>query len=64
MSLIRRQSTCALCGKEFKEKELINVEPLIDPIIRYVAVHWNESTFTIKIQLEGPKDDGTETTHV
>ena len=53
MSLARRQDTCAFCGKHFEKNDRVNIEPLIDPIIRYVAVHWNESTFTIHVRIEG-----------
>lgn len=44
MSVAGRQKTCAACGGEFLDGEPVNVEPLIDDIVRYVACHWHHST--------------------
>lgn len=30
------------------EDDRITIEPLIDPAIRYIALHWNESTFSYR----------------
>lgn len=45
MSAAHRQRTCAACGGELHEDDHVSVEPLIDPSVRYVAVHWDHSTF-------------------
>lgn len=45
MSAAHRQRTCAACGGELAEDDPVSVEPLIDPSVRYVAVHWLCSTF-------------------
>jgi hypothetical protein len=44
VSAAHRQVTCACCGRPFTEEDKINVEPLIDGAVRYVAVHWGETT--------------------
>lgn len=44
MSAVTRQQTCAACGKAFLPGELTDLEPLIDGMIRYVAVHAGHST--------------------
>lgn len=46
MSAASRQRTCAACGGELREDDRTNVEPLIDDVIRYVAVHAGCSTFS------------------
>lgn len=38
------QQTCPACGKPLGDGPL-NLEVLIDPSIRYVFVHWDESTY-------------------
>lgn len=48
MSLANRQKTCAACGRELLPGEQVTVEPLIDPSIRYIVIHWNESTFSYR----------------
>lgn len=48
MSAAHRQKTCACCGRAFLESDKINVEPLIDGSVRYVAVHWGETTHPIR----------------
>lgn len=45
MSLAKRQKTCACCGQDIKEGDRINLEPLLDGVIRYVATLWDHSTF-------------------
>lgn len=45
MSAATRQRTCAGCGKRIAENEMTDIEPLIDPSIRYVVVHKKCSTF-------------------
>ncbi len=45
MSAAGRQKTCAVCGAPFLDDEPVNVEPLIDDIVRYVACHWHHSTY-------------------
>lgn len=52
MSAAHRQVTCAVCGRPFDESDKINVEPLIDGPVRYVAVHWDESTHPVRVALE------------
>ncbi|RZQ61126.1 hypothetical protein [Amycolatopsis suaedae] len=44
MSAAKRQRSCACCGKAFTDNERTEVEPLIDGMIRYVAVHPGHST--------------------
>lgn len=45
MSAASRQRSCAACGALFGEDDRVSVEPLVDEIVRYVAVHWACSTF-------------------
>ena len=45
MSAAARQHTCAACGRPLAEGDPVNIEPLIDDAVRYVAVHWGCSTF-------------------
>lgn len=45
MSAASRQQTCAACGRDLAEVESTGLEPLIDPIVRYVAVCWSCTTF-------------------
>lgn len=44
MSAVKRQRTCAVCGAPFAEGERAELEPLIDGVIRYLAVHPGHST--------------------
>lgn len=52
MSIITHQSTCVGCGRPIKENDNINIEPLVDDNIRYVAVHWDCHTF---VHHDGPQ---------
>lgn len=52
MSAAHRQKTCAVCGRPFLEEDRVNIEPLIDDVVRYVAVHWGESTHPVRLSLE------------
>ncbi len=45
MSTATRQHTCAVCGSPFLPQDRIDLEPLIDGAIRYIAVHAEHSTF-------------------
>lgn len=45
VSLQHKQVTCACCGKAIRDRENINVEPLVDPSVRYVVTHWDCTTF-------------------
>lgn len=45
MSLASRQHTCACCGKEIIDKDNIELEPLVDSSVRYIAIHCGCSTF-------------------
>jgi hypothetical protein len=49
MSLINHQVTCACCGRKLAAATS-SLEPLIDPSVRYVAVHPNCHTFTHRPQ--------------
>jgi hypothetical protein len=44
MSAAARQRTCAACGAPFVRGEPTDLEPLVDGVIRYVAVHHGHST--------------------
>lgn len=46
MSLAARQHTCACCGKEIRDGDDIDLEPLVDSSVRYIAIHCGHSTFT------------------
>lgn len=48
MSAAHRQLTCAACGGVIREEDRVDVEPLIDGQIRYVAVHWGHHTFPLR----------------
>lgn len=52
MSAAHRQLTCAACGGPFVEESPVNIEPLIDGVIRYVAVHWSCTTHPVRTSLE------------
>ena len=41
----KRQKTCPACGKPIEESTLITLEVLFDPSVRYIVLHWNESTY-------------------
>lgn len=44
-----RQVTCAVCGGRLLDDETpISMEPLIDPSIRYIYVHWNCHSFVYR----------------
>lgn len=45
MSATNRQRTCAACGAPFAEGGHADLEPLIDGVVRYVAVHQGHSTY-------------------
>lgn len=45
MSATTRQKTCAVCGAAFRPDQATSLEPLIDDVIRYVAVCWGHTTF-------------------
>lgn len=45
MSLAHRQKTCVCCGRPLETGQRTNIEPLIDPTVRYVIVHYGESSF-------------------
>jgi hypothetical protein len=44
MSAAKRQRSCAACGGPLREGERTDLEPLIDGVVRYVAVHAGHST--------------------
>lgn len=46
MSLVSRQHTCASCGKEIRDDDNIDLEPLVDSSVRYIAIHRGCATFT------------------
>lgn len=48
MSAAHRQLTCAACGAPITEDQRSDVEPLIDGMIRYVAVHAGHHTFPVR----------------
>lgn len=52
MSAASRQKTCACCGREIKEGDRTNLEPLVDGLIRYVVTLWGHSTFR-SVRVEG-----------
>lgn len=55
MSLASRQHTCAYCGKEIRDGDEIELEPLVDSSVRYVATHCGCSTFT-RHQIDNPQE--------
>ncbi|MFD8499440.1 hypothetical protein [Amycolatopsis sp. NPDC059657] len=42
--MAKRQRTCAACGAPFADGETAELEPLIDGVVRYLAVHPGHST--------------------
>lgn len=48
MSAAHRQRTCACCGVEIHEEDKVSVEPLVDGMIRYVAVLWDHHTYPVR----------------
>lgn len=44
MSAVKRQRTCAVCGRPFTLGEPTDLEPLLDGVVRYVAVHAGHTT--------------------
>jgi len=48
MSAAHRQKTCAACGRPLLDSDRVNIEPLIDGVIRYVACHWGHTTHPTK----------------
>ncbi|SDX61463.1 hypothetical protein SAMN05421504_103261 [Amycolatopsis xylanica] len=55
MSVVKRQRTCAVCGAPFADGEQAELEPLIDGVIRYLAVHPGHSTWRRSYEEELPK---------
>lgn len=62
MSVANRQRTCAVCGAPFVEGELTELEPLIDGVIRYVAVHVGHTTGAGRRRGRRPATDRSEET--
>lgn len=49
MSAAHRQHSCACCGLVIHEEDMVSVEPLVDGVIRYVAVLWDHHTYPVKL---------------
>jgi len=60
MTLADRQHSCPACGKTFKPGEAFDFEVVIDPTVRYIAVHPNHKTF---IHPEVISNDNSGTTN-
>lgn len=48
-----RQQSCPACGRALTPSDLVDLEPLIDPSVRYIRVHRGEHTFVRKEDTHG-----------